>query len=107
MFLPNHWVERQCNSCGVQLTQQGVGVPCNLLSMLLLLLLLLLLLPVILCHPVQVAWLNAEVIAVEMLSLVQVAAPHIKAQWAWASACNLIKMTSVRPEAFPVSAAAA
>lgn len=33
----------------------------------------------------------------------QVAAPQIKAQWAWASACNLIKMTSVRPEAFPVS----
>jgi hypothetical protein len=33
----------------------------------------------------------------------QVASPHIKAQWAWASACNLIKMTSVRPEAFPVS----
>eukprot|EP00775_Hariotina_reticulata_P002968 gene2968-3253_t len=51
----------------------------------------------------EVAWLNAEVIAVEMLALVQVAAPHIKAQWAWASACNLIKMTSVRPEAFPVS----
>lgn len=51
----------------------------------------------------QVAWLNAEVIAAEMLALVQVASPHIKAQWAWASACNLIKMTSVRPEAFPVS----
>ncbi|WIA18254.1 hypothetical protein OEZ85_009722 [Tetradesmus obliquus] len=51
----------------------------------------------------EVAWLNAEVIAAEMLALVQVASPHIKAQWAWASACNLIKMTSVRPEAFPVS----
>ncbi|KAF8061912.1 hypothetical protein HT031_004172 [Scenedesmus sp. PABB004] len=51
----------------------------------------------------EVAWLNAEVIAAEMLALVQVASPHVKAQWAWASACNLIKMTSVRPEAFPVS----
>lgn len=38
-----------------------------------------------------------------LLLLLQVASPHIKAQWAWASACNLIKMTSVRPEAFPVS----
>lgn len=36
-------------------------------------------------------------------AVMQVASPHIKAQWAWASACNLIKMTSVRPEAFPVS----
>eukprot|EP00878_Enallax_costatus_P015929 GHUV01016699.1.p1 GENE.GHUV01016699.1~~GHUV01016699.1.p1 ORF type:complete len:757 (+),score=260.66 GHUV01016699.1:586-2856(+) len=51
----------------------------------------------------EVAWINAEVIAAEMLALVQAASPHIKAQWAWASACNLIKMTSVRPEAFPVS----
>lgn len=51
----------------------------------------------------EVAWVNAEVIAAEMLALVQNASPHIKAQWAWASACNLIKMTSVRPEAFPVS----
>jgi hypothetical protein len=39
-------------------------------------------------------------------AVAQVASPHIKAQWAWASACNLIKMTSVRPEAFPVSALA-
>jgi len=33
----------------------------------------------------------------------QAASPHIKAQWAWASVCNLIKMTSVKREAFPIS----
>jgi hypothetical protein len=31
------------------------------------------------------------------------ASPYIKAQWAWASVCNLTKMTSVKREAFPIS----
>lgn len=47
--------------------------------------------------------MNAAIIAGEILSLVKVASPHIRQQWAWASVCNLIKMTSVRPEAFPIS----
>eukprot|EP00877_Chromochloris_zofingiensis_P013112 jgi/Chrzof1/8054/UNPLg00099.t1 len=51
----------------------------------------------------DVAWMNAAIIAGEILSLVKVASPHIRQQWAWASVCNLIKMTSVRPEAFPIS----
>ena len=48
------------------------------------------------------AWTNAELIAAEMLTLVKVGSPHIKTPWGWASACNLLKMTSFRPEAFPI-----
>jgi len=50
----------------------------------------------------EVAWTNAELIAAEMLTLVKVGSPHIKTPWGWASACNLLKMTSFRPEAFPI-----
>ena len=49
------------------------------------------------------AWDNAEAVASELLALVQAASPHIRAQWAWAGVCNLIKMTSVKREAFPIS----
>lgn len=51
----------------------------------------------------QVAWESAEDIASEVLALVRAAAPHIRAQWAWAGALNLLKMTSVKREAFPIS----
>lgn len=51
----------------------------------------------------QVAWESAEDIASEVLALVCAAAPHIRAQWAWAGALNLLKMTSVKREAFPIS----
>ncbi|KIY92709.1 hypothetical protein MNEG_15254 [Monoraphidium neglectum] len=45
----------------------------------------------------EVAWDNAEAIAAEMLALVQAASPHIKAQWAWASALSWVVREALTP----------
>jgi hypothetical protein len=43
----------------------------------------------------------AEQIAGELLVLVKVGAPHVRTSWGWLSVCNLLKMTSIKPEALP------